>query len=70
MSYANGNVQTTPCSSAKFFNFKKSVSDLDLHVVTTNPYSLPCKCNNTPFADRHQKHSNTGSMGMFPEVFY
>ena len=65
MSYANGNFQTKPFSSAKFFNFKKSVNDLDLDAVTTNPYSLRRKCNNAPFVDRHQKHSKTGSMDMF-----
>ena len=51
MSYANGNFQTKPFSSAKFFNFKKSVNDLDLDAVTTNPYSLRRKCNNAPFVE-------------------
>ena len=46
--------------SAKFFNFNKFVNNLDLDLFLTNPDSLPCKCNNSPFADRHHKHIVTG----------
>ena len=46
----------TPPISMKFFNFNKFVNNLDLDLFLTNPDSLPCKCNNSPFADRHHKH--------------
>ena len=47
----------TPPVSKKFFNFNKFVSKLDLDLFLTNPDSLPCKCNNSPFADTHDTYS-------------
>ena len=44
----------TPPISTTFFNFNKFVNNLDLDFYLTNPDSLLCKCNNSPFADRHQ----------------
>ena len=52
----------TPPISTMFFNFNKFVNSLDLDLFLTNPYSLPCKCNNSPFADRHHKHIGTGDL--------
>ena len=48
--------------STKFFNFNKFVNNLDLDLFLTNPDSLPCTCNNSPFADRHHKHIVTGDL--------
>ena len=48
--------------STKFFNFNGFVNNLDLDLFLTNPDSLPCKCNNSPFADRHHKHIVTGDL--------
>ena len=45
----------TPPISTKLFKFNKFVSSLDLDLFLTNPDSLPCKCDNSPFADRHRK---------------
>ena len=47
----------TPRKPTKFFNFNKFVNNLDLDL-----YSLPCKCNNSPFANRHYKHIVTGDL--------
>ena len=52
----------TPPISTKFFNFNKFVNNLDLDLFLTNPDSLPCKCNNSPFADRYHKHIVTGDL--------
>ena len=52
---------TSPLS-IKFFNFNEFVNNLDLGLFLTNPDSLPCKCNNSPFADRHYKHIVTGDL--------
>ena len=52
----------TPPKSTKFFNFNKFVNNLDLDLFLTNPDSLPCKCNNSPFTDRHHKHIVTGDL--------
>ena len=52
----------TPPASTKFFNFNKFVNNLDLDLFLTNPDSLPCKCNNSPFADRYHKHIVTGDL--------
>ena len=52
----------TPPISTKFFNFNEFVNNLDLDLFLTNPDSLPCKCNNSPFADRHHKHIVTGDL--------
>ena len=49
----------TPPISSKFFNFNKFVNNLDLDLSLTNPDSLPCKCNNSPFVDRYHKHTVT-----------
>ena len=46
----------TPPISSKFFNFNKFVNNLDLDLSLTNPDSLPCKCNNSPFVDKYHKH--------------
>ena len=48
--------------STKPFKFNKFVSSLDLDLFLTNPDSLPCKCDNSPFADRHRKHIVTGDL--------
>ena len=52
----------TPPISTKFFNFNKFVKNLDLDLFLANPDSLPCKYNNSPFADRHHKHIMTGDL--------
>ena len=52
----------TPPFSTKFFNFNKFVDNLDLDLFLTNPDSLPCKCNNSPFVDRYHKHIVTGDL--------
>ena len=52
----------TPPISSKFFNFNKFVNNLDLDLLLANPDSLPCKCNSSPFADRHHKHIVTGHL--------
>ena len=52
----------TPPISTKFFNFNKFVNNLDLDLFLTNPDSLPCKCNNSPFVDRYHKHIVTGDL--------
>ena len=52
----------TPPISTKFYNFNKFVNNLDLDLFLTNPDSLPCKCNNVPFADRHYKHIVIGDL--------
>ena len=52
---------TAPIST-KFFDFNKFVNNLDLDLFLTNPDSLPCKCNNSPFADRYHKHIVTGDL--------
>ena len=54
----------TPPISTKFFNFNKFVNNLDLDLFLTNPDSLPCKCNNSPFVDRYHKHIATGDLGI------
>ena len=46
----------------KFFNFNKIVNNQDLGLFLINPDSLPCKCNNSPFVDRHHKHIKTGDL--------
>ena len=53
-----------PPISTKFFNFNKFVNNLDLDLFLTNPDSLPCKCNNSPFVDRYHKHIVTGDLGI------
>ena len=52
----------TPPISTKFLNFNKFVNNLDLDLFLTNPDSLPCKCNNSPFVDKYQKHIVTGDL--------
>ena len=52
----------SPPISTKFFNFNKFVNNLDLDLFLTNPDSLPCKCNNSPFVDRYHKHIVTGDL--------
>ena len=52
---------TSPIST-KFFTFKKFVSNLDLDLFLTNPDSLLCKCNNSPFANRYHKYIVTGHL--------
>ena len=52
----------TPPISTKFFNFEEFVNNLDLDLFLTNPDSLPCKCNNSPFVDRYHKHIVTGNL--------
>ena len=53
-----------PPISTKFFNFNKFVNNLVLDLILANPDNLPCKCNNSPFADRHykDKHIVTGAL--------
>ena len=52
----------TPPISTKFFNFNKFVNNLDLDLFLTNPDSLPCKCNNSPFVDKYDKDIVTGDL--------
>ena len=52
----------TPPISTKYFNFNKFVNNLDLDLFLINPDSLPCKCNTSPFADRHHKHIVTDDL--------
>ena len=51
-----------PPLSTKFFNFNKFFNNLDLDLFLTNPDSLPCKWNNSPFIDRYHKHIVTGDL--------
>ena len=57
-----GTYKLTPLISTKIFNFNKFVNNLDLGLFLTKPDSLPCKCNNSPFADRYHKHIVTGDL--------
>ena len=52
----------TPPISIKFSIFNKFVNNLYLDLFLTNPDSIPCKCNNFPFADRHLKHIAKGDV--------
>ena len=52
----------TPPLFTKFFNFNKFVNNLHFNLFLTNPDSLPCKCNNSPFVDRYHKHIVTGDL--------
>ena len=52
----------TPPISTKFLNFNNFVNNVDLDILLTNPDSLPCKCNNTPFTVRHHKYIETGGL--------
>ena len=52
----------TPPISIKFFNFNRFVNNLDLDLFLANSDSLLCKCNNSPFADRHHKDIVTGDL--------
>ena len=52
----------TPPISIKFFNFNRFVNNLDLDLFLANSDSLLCKCNNSPFTDRHHKHIVTGDL--------
>ena len=52
----------TPPISTKFFNFNKFVNNLELDLFLRNPDSLPCKCNNYTFVDRHHKYRVTGDL--------
>ena len=52
----------TPPICTKLFNFSNFVNSVDLGLFLTNPDSLPCKSNNSPFADRHHKHIVTGDL--------
>ena len=58
----------TPPLSTKFFNFNKFVNNLDLYLILTNPDSLPMKCNNSPFGDRHHRHIVTGNLQIIRNV--
>ena len=52
----------TPPISTKFFNFNKFANNLDLDLFLTNSDSVLCKCNNSPFAERHHIHIVTGDL--------
>ena len=51
-------LERTGCPDNKF------LKNLDLDLLLTNPDSLPFKCNNSHFADRHHKHIVTGDLRM------
>ena len=51
-----------PPITSTIFNFNRFVSNLDLGLLLTNLDSLQCKCDNSPFADRHHKHIVTGDL--------
>ena len=46
------------------FNLNMFVNNLDLGLFLTNPDSLSCKCNKSPFVDRYRKHIMTGDLGI------
>ena len=48
--------------STKIFNFNPFVNRLDLDEFLLNPNILPCKCINSPFADKYHKHVVTGDL--------
>ena len=48
--------------STKIFNFNHFVNTLDLDEFLLNPDILPCKCINSPFADKYHKHVVTGDL--------
>ena len=52
----------TPPISTKFFNFNQFVNNVDLDLFLANSDSLACKCNNSPFVDRHHKPIVTGDL--------
>ena len=60
----------------EFSNFNKFVNDIDFKLFLKNPDCLPCKCNNSPFADSHHKIIVTGDLEIinhekcFKKTFY
>ena len=48
--------------SNKIFNYNDFVSTLDVEGLINNTNSLPCKCENSPFADPHHQHIITGDL--------
>ena len=48
--------------STKIFNFNHFVNTLDLDEFLLDPDILPCKCINSPFADKYHKHVVTGDL--------
>ena len=66
ISYANRGLKTDSYFiSTKFSNFNKYDNDLDLDVFLTNLDSLPCKCNNSHFANRHHKNRVIGDLRIY-----
>ena len=52
----------TPPMSTKISSSIKFDNDIDSDLVLSNPDSLPYKCNNSPFGDRHRKNIVTGHL--------
>ena len=48
--------------STKMFNFNNFVNTLDLDEFLLNPDILPCKCINSPFANKYHKHIVRGDL--------
>ena len=48
--------------SSKIFNYNDFVSSLDVDSFLNNPNSIPCECENSPFADTHHQHIITGDL--------
>ena len=57
-----GNYKLTALKSSRFFIFSTFVNYLYSDLFLTNPDSVPCKCNNSPFVDRLHKHMVTGDL--------
>ena len=49
-----------PPISSKIFNYRQTITDIDLDEWINKPYS--CNCNNSPFKDIHHGHIITGDM--------
>ena len=51
-----------PPTGSKIFNFNKFVSSIDVDRFLEDPSSLPCRCENSPFTDKHHHHIVSGDL--------
>ena len=49
---------------SKIFNFNKFVSSLNITEPINDLASFPCKCENSPYKDKHHGHVMTGDLGI------
>ena len=57
-----------PQNVCSMFFENKSVEFTIIARNLRDPDSLPCKCNNSPFADRHHHHMMTGDLRIVNNV--